>query len=177
MLDIKVTIEGDKVIIQNLEHIAGAIPSAIQRGIARAATGVFRRAQYFLHGSGGASRQVRTDYAGFTKKTGEKVIFRSYSGAGAYPVPTRTAGLLNALDWLYPGSSKTGKDGKIYAAQPNEAMVYDSALYANVIHEGLGSSAKYGPRRYLTDALEQFNQGARIVQIIEEEIAKETGHA
>jgi hypothetical protein len=172
MLDINVTIHGDKVIIDGLNKLAAEFPNAVKRGLERSAIGVYRSAQDFLRGSGGTAKKVRGDYTGFTKKSGEEVKFRAYKGAGAYPVPMRTGVLMKALDWLKPGESKSSSIGT-FAAGDNEAVIFDSAEYANVIHEGKGSSAKFGPRRFLTDALTKFNSGARIKQTIEEEIEKE----
>jgi hypothetical protein len=175
MLDIHVTIEGDKVVIHNLEQLSANLPKVIDRGVTRIGAGVFGAVQYWLMGPGGASKKVRTDYVGFEKKSGEKVTFRSYEGAGGYPVPIRTKGLLDHLAWVAPGQSKSGSAGAVTAG-PGESIVFNSAEYARTIREGTGSSAKFGPRDYLTDGFERFNQGARSVQIMEEEIAKEVAH-
>jgi hypothetical protein len=171
MLDLHLTIEGDKIIIDGLQKFAAELPGAVQKGLAQVGAGVFTEALYWLKGAGGASKKVRSDYVGFTKKSGEEVKFRSYKGAGGYPVPIRTKNLLSHLNWLFPGKSKSDDSGS-FTAGPFETVIYDSAAYANVIHEGRGSSAKFGPRRYLTDALEKFNQGAKISDTIEDEIEK-----
>jgi|GEM_PF-658430 hypothetical protein len=173
MLDISVTVEGDKVVIENLDAHAARIPAAIDRALTRVGTGVFENAQYWLSGAGGASKDQRTDYVGFTKKSGDKVMFRSYEGAGAYPVPARTGFLRQLLDWLHPGEAKSGPAGS-FTAGPFETVIFDSALYARVIREGTGSSRKYGPRDYLTDGLTRFDSGGAIKAIFEEEIEKET---
>lgn len=172
MLDIQIKIEGDRVIIDGLNKLAAEMPKTIDRGLARVAKGIHGEAHAWLSGAGGASKKVRTDYVGFIKKSGEKAMFRSYAGAGGYPVPVRTRNLRRMLDWLKPGESKQGEAGT-FTAGPHEVVIYDSAEYANVIHEGKGSSAKFGPRRYLIDALEKFNQGARIASILQEEIVAE----
>ena len=177
MLDLTVTIEGDKVVINGLKHLVNQVPDAIKRGLEQNAIGIYTAAQGFLSGSGGTNKKVRTDYTGFTKKSGEEVKFRSYEGAGAYPpVPIRTKGLLDHLYWLKSGESKSGPLGTVTAG-PFEVIISDSAEYARVIHEGTGSSAKFGPRRYLTDALEKFNQGDAIKRNLEAEIQKEISKA
>jgi len=176
MLDVKITIEGDRVLIEGLNKFAQEMPGAVQRGIGRAGSGIYEEAFKWLSGAGGESKKKRRDYVGFTKKSGEKVTFRSYVDSGRYPVPVRSGNLRGHLNWLFPGQTKSGKYGT-FSAGPFESIVYDSVPYANVIHEGRGSSAKFGPRRFLTDALERFNQGARIMTIIEEEIQKKIKEA
>lgn len=171
MLDLHLTIEGDKVLIEGLNKFAQELPGAVQKGLSEVGKGIFTEAHYWLSGAGGASKKVRHDYIGFVKKSGEQVKFRSYKGAGGYPVPVRTKNLLSHLAWLYPGKTKADEYGS-FSAGPFETVIYNSAPYANVIHEGRGSSAKFGPRRFLTDALEKFNAGAKITDTIEDEIGK-----
>lgn len=154
MLDISVRIEGDKVLIAGLNQLAAELPRAIDRGLVNVAKGIHRDAFDFLSGAG------------------SKVSTRRGAYAGGYPVPVRTGHLRRSLAWLRPGASKTGDAGTFIAGE-HEVVIYDSALYANVIHEGKGSSAKYGRRPYLQNALEKFNQGNRIAATIEEEIQKE----
>ena len=174
MLDLKVTIQGDKVLINNLETLSANVPKAIQRGLSRIVKGVHRAAFDYLSGPGGAGSTQRREAregerTGFDNKTtGKRVGFSLLEGAGAYPVPVRTGNLRRLLDYVEPGHSKGS-----FSASPDEAIVYDSAEYARVIREGTGSSAKYGPRDYVVDGLNRFDQGNRIVTILEEEIAKE----
>lgn len=144
MLDVKVI--GDKVVVSNMTGLAGEMPNAIKRGVTRIAKGVHREAYAWLSGAAGAP--------------------------GGYPVPVRTGHLRRMLDWLQPGQSKTAEWGTVSAAT-NEAVVYDSAIYSDVIHEGKGSSAKFGPRQFLTDALERFNTGDRVTVILEQEVQKD----
>jgi hypothetical protein len=162
-------VEGDKVFIEGLDRFAaGGLQAARQRAARRIGSGVFNAAHQWLSGPGGASKKVRTDYVGFTKKSGEDVMFRSYKGAGAYPVPVRSGNLRNHLDWLMPGQSKAG-----VTAAHNEIIIFDSAEYARRISEGTGSSAKFGPRPFLIDGFNTFNRGGKAVGIVEEEIGKE----
>jgi hypothetical protein len=155
MLDISVTIQGDKVVIDGLGQLAAGLPGAVRLGLERSAIGIERIAFAFLAGAGSKESNV---------------------AAGGYPVPVRTGDLRRHLDWLKPGESKSGPAGTITAGQ-NEVIVYNSELYANVIHEGIGSSAKFGPRKFLTDALERFNADDRIKANIEEEISSEIAKA
>jgi hypothetical protein len=155
MLDIRAEIHGDKVLLDGLHGLSSqGIAAAQKRGLFRIARGTHRQAFKWLSGAGGASKKVRKDYVGFTKKSGEDVMFRSFKGAGAYPVPVRTGNLRDHLDWLAPGASKGD-----FSAAPDEAIVFDSAEYASDIHEGKGSSAKYGPREFIEDGFRDFNQG------------------
>ena len=179
MLNLSVTIEGDRIVINNLERLSSALPQATKRALSRIAQGVFSEAHAFLAGPGGAGKKQKRrpapgEKTGFTKKSGERVDFSLLEGAGAYPVPVRTGFLRQALYFLNPGESASLVSGSDTAG-PNEAVIGDAAQYANVIHEGTGSSAKYGPRRYLTDGFERFNGAGRAVSIIEEEIAREVG--
>ncbi|NOQ51727.1 MAG: hypothetical protein GQ578_05880 [Desulfuromonadaceae bacterium] len=88
--------------------------------------------------------------------------------SGAYPVPIVTGHLRRLLNWLKPGASK----GE-FRAGPLESIVYNSAEYSETIHEGHGSSTKYGARPYITDGFERFNRGNRLAKIAGEEIEAE----
>jgi hypothetical protein len=174
MLDLRVTLDNGKVVIEGLRSLAQGVPGAITRALTTSAKGIYRFAFQYLSGPGGASKKVRTDYTGFTKASGEKVSFRSYRGAGGYPVPVRSGYLRKMLDWLKPGEAKSA-GGLAFAAAGNEAVIYDSAEYANAIHEGRGSSRQYGKRPFMTNALERFNQGGKIRNTLLEEIEKAKG--
>jgi hypothetical protein len=92
---------------------------------------------------------------------------------GAYPVPKVTGDLQQVfLGFVLPGKSTTS-GGVTFNAQKNEVIVFNSADYANLIHEGKETSAKYGPRRFLTDAFELFNRDTPVTEIIINEINKE----
>jgi len=148
MLNIKIKILNDKIAISGLTSFINKAPAAVKRGLTASALGVFREAFRWLSGSGAKKSNI---------------------AAGGYPVPVRTGHLRRMLAWLKPGETKSA-DGQSFTAGPFESVVYDSAEYADVIHEGKGSSAKYGPRRYIDDALETFNRGDRIKRNIESEI-------
>jgi len=158
MLDLHITIDGDKVLIDGLQELAGTgIPRAIDRGLNRVAAGVHSEAQAWLSGPGSKA----------SRKKGVEG-----SAAGSYPVPVVSSNLRHLLAWLRPGASKTGPAGT-FTAGPNEVVIYDSAEYADPVFHGKGSSAKFGERDALKDGLERFNQGNRIAGILEEEIQKE----
>jgi len=144
VLDIRVEITGDKIVLAGLQRLGKAIPRAVDRGLERSAMGLHRAAMSFL--SGGKGRP------------------------GGYPIPMRTGHLRRSLDWLGPNRSKS-QNGMSFATGPHEALVYNSAVYSRAIHDGRGSSAKFGARPFLTDAFEQFNRGNHIAGIIEEEIS------
>jgi hypothetical protein len=163
MLNIKVTIEGDRVFIEGLENFKASIPGAIERGLNRVGSGVERLAHAWLFGP------VRHQVTKKTRPRGQYDLMEARPGG--YPVPRVSDGLIDALHRLGPGES--GGDRKTLTAGPLETIIFDDAPYANVIHEGLRSFAKFGPRRFLTDALNQFNQGAEIERIMKSEIDKE----
>jgi hypothetical protein len=185
MLDINVTIIGDKIIIDGLNQFMAEMPKVVQGGLKKVVRGVHRSAMDFLNGAGGINNyetrasksgkqyQKKTGskvemYEGFTRASGEAQMFKRFTDSGGYPVPVRTGNLKRLLDFLDPGQSK----GE-FIAGPMEAIVYDSAEYASVIHEGTGSSAKFGKRPFVDDALAAFNQGDGIASAIEEEIQSE----
>ena len=169
MLDIQVDIQGEKVILNNLQSFADTLPKAVQRGLTRVAKGIHREAYEWLSGAGAKASNVPS---------------------GGYPVPVRSGHLRGHLNWLKPGETKaatepsplaesdSGKDPGFlvdgsFTAGDMEAVIYDSAIYSKAIHDGAGSSAKFGPRPFLVDALERFNKGSRIEEIMAEEIETE----
>lgn len=168
MLDLNVTIKGNKLIIAGLAGLAEQMPKAVQRGLSRVAKGVDRLAYEYLSGAGS-----------------KKMFKGQLTLAGGYPVPVRTGHLRRMLDWLDPGETKTVgafsdirthkqvTKGGTFTAGPMEAIVYNAAIYAKVIEEGTKSSKKYGARPYMRDALHAFNEGGRTVRTIESEIRKE----
>lgn len=163
-MNIGVTVQGDKVVIGGLQQFAADVPRAIQRGMSRTVKGVHHAAISFLSGAGSKGEYVttRTGKTRWKKRTAP-------IPSGGYPVPVRTGNLRRLLDFVEPGQSKSS-GGHTFTAGPMEAIVYNSAEYARVIHDGTGSSAKFGPRRFLADALDRFNKGDRIAEILAEEI-------
>jgi len=164
MLDIKITLDGDKVIIEGLQKLADDFFKAIQRGLTRSAISVHRLAYQWLSGAG--AHYTKTGVKGQALKNRKKVMD---TASGGYPVPVRTGWLRRMLDWLKPGTSKSGPAGTFMAAA-NEAVIFDSALYAGVIFGGRGSSAKFGPRDAIRDAFAMFNRGLGVQMAIMQEI-------
>lgn len=169
-LNLQLTIEGDKAIIEGLNKISKELHPAAMRGLQKSAIGIYGEANKFLSGAGakGTHREV-------TSKTGKKYLKwekrSSPVPSGGYPVPVRTGWLRRSLAWLKSGESKTGEAGT-FTAGPHEVVIYNPAAYAHAIHEGLGSSKKFGPRPFLTDAFKKFNEGDQIVKNVENEIRK-----
>lgn len=157
MLDLKVTIEGDKVLIAGLQRLQKEIPNVIRGAIFKVAQEIHREASENLKGPGRKSVRKRTRARGQFDLLGAR--------PGSYPVPVLTGHLRRSLDFVKPGESKTS-NGITFRAGKFEAIVYNSAEYANVIHEGKLSSAKYGRRPYLDDAVKKVN----IQGILEAEI-------
>ncbi len=169
MLDIKVSINGDRVVLENLQGIAERLPEAVERGLTRSAVGIHEAAKRWLSGAGGQTRSYSRKWSA----GGEVRQKKTYgAAAGGYPVPVRTGHLRQALDWLAPGQSKTGDTGT-FVAGSGEVVIFDSASYADAVFHGKGSSASYGPRDALQDAFELFNHGDNIRRLISEEIQKE----
>lgn len=150
MLALNVELRGDKIVLSGLRELAVDLPRIAQGTVRRIAAGVYRRASDWLGGAGAKASNVPS---------------------GGYPVPVRTKHLLGSLGWVAPGASKSS-NGLTFAAGPMEAIVYDSALYAWTVHEGRGSSAKFGRRPFLEDAFKDFNASGKIVAIAEAEVKK-----
>lgn len=154
MLSISATLENDKVVIEGLQDLAEDVPHAIRIALAKGAKETHRESFEFLSGAGG--------------------------GAGWYPVPVQTGHLRRLLDWLAPqktpGWTAQAKaksvNGLDYATGDMEAMVYNSAAYSRSIHDGTGSSEKFGARPFITDGFERFNQGNKLAEITNQEIEK-----
>ncbi len=120
-----------------------------------------------------ALKRTLTRAAEGTHREAFDLLTGSAGSPGAYPVPVETGNLRRLLDWLKPDARK----GE-FKAGDLEAIVYDSAEYARTIHDGLGSSAKFGARPFITDGFERFNEGGKLAEIAAEEIenlAKDKG--
>lgn len=71
---------------------------------------------------------------------------------GNYPVPRPTGDL-----WRGMGIDAPRRGGAGW-----RVVVFNDAPHATVIHEGLHTSARFGPRRFMTDAADQVDQVARL---------------
>ncbi len=165
MLNIKVTIDGDKVIIAGLQSLSAVLKPVINTGLSKVAAGIYDAAYDWLSGPGGLY-ETRTNKSGKTyrKKTGDYL-------PGQYPVPVRTGWLRRMLYWLKPGTTKTHGDITITTGTL-EAIVGNAAAYAETISEGKGTSARHGRRPYIEDGLKRFNAGNKMQHTIEYEIGK-----
>lgn len=179
MLDIRVTIENDKVVIAGLNALGQKINKAAQRGLTRAGAGIYGEAFKWLQGPARSRIHIFTQKKEYYKESGKRkrTQLRGLTDSlearpGSYPVPRVTGHLLRMLNWLKPGETKAANNISFTAAQ-NEAIIYDAASYADTIFSGKGTSETYGPRDALKDGLEVFNMGAHIRQIMEEEIQRD----
>lgn len=160
MVHLQGTITGLDAFARTLRALPERIIKGAQAGLDEAAGEVHAEALQNLSGAG-AVYETRTSRTG--KQSRKKIADTT---SGGYPVPRRTAWLAQNLDFVPTGTSKRGvRTGQL------EAIIYDSAEYAVPIHEGTGSSAKFGPRRFIVDAVKKVNVRERV----EEGIRKETG--
>ncbi len=146
MLIMKVDTLNQKVLFQRLRSAPDRVRNALATAMEKIGRGVFRSAFDWLSGS-------RADTGGF-------------------PVPVRTGHLRRMLDWLAPGQSRSA-GGSTITAGPLESVVYNTAAYAESIAKGGGSSAKFGDRDFLAQALEEFNAGDGIARAIDDELERE----
>lgn len=182
MLNIQVYITGlDSTLGRLNQLLLEKLPAAFKRSLTRTGKGIHREATELLSGPGRGPSTVRRRV--INQETGDITYRRRRMKAGkaeslgakpgSYPVPVLTGHLRRSLYFLPPGKSKTNEDGVMVTAGENEVVVSNSAIYAGVIHEGRWTSKDFGPRKFLEDGLERFNQGDQISQIFTEEIQKE----
>ena len=151
MLNIRFDIDGDDELIRALNRLGGNSKRVVQRGLKIAAAGVFREAHYYLSGAGAKKSNI---------------------APGSYPVPVRTGNLRNLLFMVPPGKTFSNEAGSVTAGLL-EALIGDSAEYADVIHEGTWSSGQYGERPYLQHGLEKFDDELGIENTMQDELEKE----
>ena len=136
MISLNITVNGMDEIVIGLKAFGAEGYKALQKGLAWAAEETDKEAHKLL--------------------TGPKT-------PGSYPVTVKTGNLRRLLDFVPPGQTKTSGD-LTWTAGPLQAKVYNSAQYSRVIHEGEGSSKKYGKRPFLTDALDKVMGGGLFAQ-------------
>jgi hypothetical protein len=78
---------------------------------------------------------------------------------GAYPVPVLSGHLRRMLGMVMPGHT-VASNGLSFSAGSDEGIVFNSAEYASVIHDGTRSSKRFGPRAYITDSFEAVDVDA-----------------
>lgn len=71
---------------------------------------------------------------------------------GRYPVNVFTGWLRRLQGFVTPGHTRSS-GGFSFTAGRNEAVLFNSAAYAGVIHDGTHTSGKYGKRPFETDAI------------------------
>lgn len=195
MLDIRVTIEGHKVVIDGLQKLGTQVNKSVRRGLERIGKGVFEGAAYWLRGPSRSRVRLFTkrthedkkdyyqtgEHAGKRKRTSSRGRTESLEAApGSYPVPRVTGHLLQRLAWLKPGETQS-VGGRTFFAFLNETVIYNSADYAATIFEGMQynrhtktwSKQEWGPRDALKDGFERFNRGDKAKEVLEEEILKD----
>lgn len=155
MLDIRATVKTDAD--RRLLRFSAKIPGAASEGLRDAAEGTFRIAAELLSGPG--SKKCRKKKA-------------SGSTPGSYPVPVLSGHLRRMLGFVPPGETKAS-NGISFTARSNEAIVYDAARYAEVVHEGKRSSEKYGKRRFIVDAFLRFGGVGSVEESVMREIDNE----
>lgn len=167
MININVEVKGEKIVISGLEGFEEGIGRrAIPRGLRKIASGTAREA---LKNLTGARRGLKTVES---KKGRQRAVPQRPELAGGYPVPRVAGHLRRMLGWLGPNRTKS-YEGLAFSTGPDEAVIFNAAFYASQIHEGLGSSEKYGARPFIEDAFETFNGANNVTATLEEEIIKE----
>ncbi|TLM60963.1 MAG: hypothetical protein FDZ69_13725 [Deltaproteobacteria bacterium] len=163
---IKIEHDLNRIII-DLDRLSLQLPRASQKALRRIAKGIHRDAFKWLSGNGYLYEERASS------KTGKK--YKKQLGRTSrwlYPVPVRTGHLRRSLAWLSPGESKNS-NGESFTAGDNEAIIYNSAIYARNVHNGWAFLGRTWPGRpFITDAFESFNQSGKITAIVEEEIGK-----
>ena len=173
MITVSAKIENNKVVIRDIEKLGRNYPGAVRRGLGDMVKGVFGISYRLLSGQGAKSTATGTAVKerGKWKIKGRKNKTQSIA-AGAYPVPVRSDKLRGALGFVPPGKTKSAGD-LTFTAGSLQAILYNAAEYARVIHDGLRSSTPYGPRRFMTDAVEEYDRTTGIMTPIEDEVDKE----
>lgn len=177
MLSIHAEIQGDKVLISGLNKFAQEVPNAVRAGLSDVVKEAHLKAVKNLSGAGRKKARMR-DKKIFTRAEGNfnismkrRTAARGQSSdlggrPGSYPpVPRITGHLARLEDFVLPGRMKTS-NGVTFSAGKFEAVLFNSAEYAIPIHEGKGSSKKYGKRPFQTDAVKDTD----VVGIIEKRL-------
>ena len=165
---VSITIKGMNKLMRELDDLANRRLPAAQRAalkdIAREVHGLafenlsgpgrtpvrLRTARRYTYSDGNIERRTLNK----TRKRGQFSMLGAKPGS--YPVPVVAGNLRRLLGFVDPGES-VSSNGLTFTAGDDEAIVFDSAEYAKVIHDGTRSSARYGPRRYIADALAKSN--------------------
>jgi hypothetical protein len=167
MIDVQVRMDGEKALMAGLRRVSHRMEPAIRRGLTRSIREAHREGTALLSGPG--RKRVRTRSYRGKGPTAARGQFAMLGGApGSYPVPVIMGHLRRELGHVEPGRTKVA-GGLVFRAGKLEAVLFDAAEYADVIAQGKGSSAKYGKRPFLTDAVKQVNTAGNL----EHELQKE----
>jgi hypothetical protein len=160
---------GDKI-ARDIGEMAFAVPGAAQRGLTRIVMKAHEEATKLLSGPGRKIVRVRkTKRGGKTRRRGQYDMLGGRPGS--YPVPVVMGNLRRLLGYVPPDRTVMSNNMS-FSAGRFEALLFDSAEYGNVIHEGKGSSEKYGPRRFGVDALRKVDSIAYLKEEIDKEIPR-----
>jgi len=168
----RIEITGDRVLVKNLDQYdKGISDRALPKALKAIGRDVVGKATELLTGN-------RTGVKTLTSKNDiERTVRTNPSVSGAYPVTIFTGNLRRLAGMVNPGETVSSDDragGEIsYTAGPEEVIIFNSAFYASMIHEGLGSSEKYGARPFLDDAIEAIHSSGNMDNRIIEELEKE----
>jgi hypothetical protein len=168
VISLRVTVKGDRTIIEGLRDLRQrGLPDAVDRGLGRAVREASDEAYTLLSGPG--RKRVRTRRYRGRGKTRTRGQFDMTGGRqGSYPVPVLTGHLRREQGYVLPGATVSA-GGEVFTAMRGEAILFNAAEYADVIHDGTFSSEPFGPRPYQTDAIMAVN----VVRHIEAEVDKE----
>lgn len=167
-----VAIKGLDETISRLDRLQVDSITALRRAMVDVAKGIHNEAQALLSGPGRRQMKLVSRHKTLTNLNRRNLRgqFSSLeSRPGAYPVPVITGHLRRSLDWVKPGASKSG-NGQVFSAGPDEVIIYNSARYARVIHDGTHSSTKAGKRPFLLDALKNYDRGGNIRRILDQRL-------
>lgn len=178
MIDIDLTMDGDKKILDKLRRLAKDYPEAAKQGLVRSIREIYDESFKLLRGPSrkpGRKREwTATGYRLSGRLRGQADPLNARPGS--YPVPVITGHLRSRLAVLEPGERiRAGRsftyqfggrrvqkieEGASIQAGPHEVILYDSAVYAETIHK---------TRPFMKDAFTNYGFG-RIRQNIEDEL-------
>jgi hypothetical protein len=142
---------------------------AVIRGLTRSVREAHAEGTRLLSGPG--RKRVRSRSYRGKGPTAARGQFDMLGGeAGSYPVPVITGHLRRSLGFVEPGRAKVA-GGLVFRAGKLEAVLFDAAEYADVIAQGKLSSARYGPRPYMRDAIGKVNTARNV----DRELQREAG--
>ncbi|MCK5021374.1 MAG: hypothetical protein KAS32_30460 [Candidatus Peribacteraceae bacterium] len=166
LLGIKIKIDNDDITIEKLEAFDRLLSEeVIPEILSVIGTDVLAAAVDNLSGPSKGVRTIKT-------KSGAQRTEPINPGlAGDYPVPLYSGHLRRSMDIVLPGMSKAA-GGDTFTAGENEVVIFNSAEYAGVIHEGGGSSEKYGRRAFLEDAINDYVGDGKSQAVVDNKVGE-----